>query len=155
DKQQTYTRNMEKSKALKNLTSTGIAAAYHQHREVLIAIIVSLCFGFGFCYYLLRDLGRAALAQDWAFSLTLVWGIWNSIVNFHQLPLWNPYKCGGIPMIGNPQSRILTPMLLLHLIFGPVVGSHLEVPIHMAIGFAGAYVLARKLDVKPLSAMAS
>ena len=146
---------MAKTSAAKTSAATGTSATHHQHLEVAVVVMVSLCFSIAFCYSLLKDLGRAALNNDWAFSMTLAWGVWNSIATFHQIPLWNPYKCGGIPMIGNPQTRILTPMLLLHIIFGPIVGAHLEVPIHMAIGFAGAYVLARKLGLRPMSGIAA
>jgi len=59
-----------------------------------------------------------------------------SVAHFHQLPLWNPYECGGTPMIGDPQSRVLTPFFLIHLLFGPVVGIHLEIALHFALLWA-------------------
>jgi hypothetical protein len=31
------------------------------------------------------------------------------IVRYHQMPLWNPWACGGMPLLANPQSRVLTP----------------------------------------------
>src|SRR5208283_814441 len=66
-----------------------------------------------------------------------------------------PYKCGGMPLIGNPSSRVLTPFFLLHLVFGPLIGVHLEIIAHLAIGFAGAYLLARVIEIGWLGALAS
>ena len=71
------------------------------------------------------------------------WGIldWNehflyhgvpyqSIIEHGQFPLWNPYSCGGNPMLANPQSRFLSPLFLIDLAFGVVVGfADLSVPI--------------------------
>lgn len=79
----------------------------------------------------------------------------NTIVHFHQLPVWNPYKCGGMPMLGNPQSHFLTPWFLLTLLFGPFIGLRLEIPIYIAIAWSGAYVLARVAGTRPLGALAA
>ena len=52
-------------------------------------------------------------------------------------------------------SRILTPFFLLHLLFGPLIGMHLEIIAHIAIGFGGAYFLAQLLDIGRLGAVAA
>ena len=124
-----------------------------EHERVLVCV-ASMAFGAIFSYPLLRDrnLSKLSIFGDWDFSLQLVWVPYKTLVEFHQLPLWNPYKCGGMPMLGNPQSHFVTPWFLLSLLLGPVVGLHLEVPIHMAIAWSGTYVLARVQKMTPLAA---
>jgi hypothetical protein len=122
--------------------------------ERVLVCLASLAFGAIFSYPLLRDhnLSKLSIFGDWDFSLQLGWVPYKTIVQFHQIPLWNPYKCGGMPMLGNPQSHFVTPLFLLSLLFGPVVGLHLEVPVHMAIAWSGTYTLARVQKIAPLAA---
>ena len=54
-------------------------------------------------------------------------------------------------MLGDPQSRFLSPFFLLHLLFGPVIGFHLEIILHLAIAWSGGYVLARVQGLSPLA----
>ncbi|MBF0280620.1 MAG: hypothetical protein HQM13_22690 [SAR324 cluster bacterium] len=77
-----------------------------------------------------------------------------SILEYQQFPLWNPYYCGGSVMLANPQSRILSPFFFLILIFGTVVGLKAEIFLHFVIGMVGCYVLARTLNLDRLSAWA-
>ncbi len=81
----------------------------------------------------------------------LRWVPYYTLSHFHQLPLWNPYKCGGMPMLGNPESAIVTPFLLFYLPLGLVPGMLLEVYLHLALAFVGGYVLGRELGLRPLA----
>jgi hypothetical protein len=76
------------------------------------------------------------------------------VTHFHQWPFWNPYKCGAMPMLGNPESGIVTPFLLFYLILGLIPGMLLdEIYLHVAIMFAGGYVFGRELGLVPLAAL--
>jgi hypothetical protein len=119
---------------------------------VLVAVAAAL-FGIAFSYPILLHLGELSLHQDWDLLWQLQWVAYHSVVHFAELPLWNPYKCGGMPLLANPHSRMLTPFFLLHALFGPVLGLQLEIPLHLAIGFGGGYVLARVLGLGPLAAI--
>ncbi len=87
--------------------------------------------------------------------MEMLWAPYHTITHFHQFPLWDPYKCGGQPLLANPQSAFLTPLFGLHLLFGPAVGAHLAVLSHIAIGFAGAYFLARSLKLGQIAGIAT
>jgi hypothetical protein len=128
-------------------------AALHR-REVALVAAGSIGFALMFGYPVLRHLNYPGAYRDWDLFREMAWVTWNTVVNFHQLPVWNPYLCGGIPMIGDPQSSFFTPLFLLHLLFGPVVGIHLEIFAHLAIGWAGGYVLARAMSLGTLAAIA-
>jgi hypothetical protein len=77
----------------------------------------------------------------------LRWVPYYTLTHYHQWPFWNPYKCGGMSMIGNPESSIVTPFLLIYLAGGLLAGIFLEIYLHIAIAFAGGYVLGRELGL--------
>ena len=80
----------------------------------------------------------------------LRWVPYYTLTRFHQLPFWNPYKCGGMAMLGNPESAIVTPFIVPYLVFGLMPGMILEIYLHLAIAFAGGYVFGRELGLRPV-----
>ena len=66
-----------------------------------------------------------------------------TIIQHQQIPLWNPYYCGGAPLLANPQSRVLAPTFGILLIFDVVRGLKIEVFLNLVIGMSGMYALAR------------
>jgi hypothetical protein len=146
---------------------------YFARRETQQLVLLSLAFAFVFLYPILCDssvtgpgigawivkpqLGHfTQIPSDGAdrdMFTQLRWVPYYTLTHFHQLPFWNPYKCGGMPMLGNPESAIVTPFLLLYLIFGLIPGMLLEIYLHVAIMFAGGYVLGRELGLVPRAAL--
>ena len=122
-------------------------------REGVLVAVGALAFALAFAYPLLRHFGQPGFNDDWDYTWQLHWVPYLTVVQFHQFPLWNPYKCGGMPMLANPQARFMTPFFLLHLIWAPVVGTHLEVVLHLATAWAGGYVLARVMGLGVLAAI--
>src|ERR1700686_5187854 len=53
--------------------------------------------------------GRFPSNGDWDLFTQLRWVPYYTITQFHQLPFWNPYKCGGMGMLGNPESMVVSP----------------------------------------------
>jgi hypothetical protein len=106
-------------------------------------------------------LAGAFLAIDvvclyWVWARLPNWGIWDwdfyqclfeaariSIVEHHQLPLWNPYLNGGFTLVGHPQVRAFNPSFGLVLAFGTVYGIKVSVLIYLLIAQWGAYLFAR------------
>jgi hypothetical protein len=121
--------------------------------EAIAVALGGAAFALVFCYILVTHLTTAGAWGDWDFFLTLQWAAYHSVRYYHQIPQWNPYTCGGNPLIGNPQSHVLTPWFLFTLLFGPVVGLHLEVIVHSAIAWSGGYVLGRELRMSRLAAI--
>jgi len=62
-----------------------------------------------------------------------------SVVQYLQLPLWDPYYCGGIYALGTPQSRFVSPTFLLSLLFGPLRAEPVTIFFMLIIGLEGAY----------------
>lgn len=98
-------------------------------------------------------LARFPSNGDWDLFTEMRWVPYYTITHFHQLPFWNPYRCGGLTMLGNPESGILTPFLLPYLLFGLYAGLYLEIFLHIALMFAGGYVLARVLGLNRIAAV--
>ena len=155
------------------LWSSTRPETFFARREIKQLVLPSLAFAFVFLYPILCDssltgpgigawLIRPQLAHftaipsdgaDRDLFLQLRWVPYYTLAHFHQFPFWNPYKCGGMPMLGNPESSIVTPFLLLYLIFGLIPGMLLEIYLHVAIMFAGGYVLGREFGLVPLAAL--
>ncbi|HUO03847.1 MAG TPA: hypothetical protein VMU16_01495 [Candidatus Binataceae bacterium] len=123
----------------------------------------AFCFGYSILsgisndaipLYIVQLNGPAYYCHDWSNLLQFHWVADYTLSHFHQFPLWNPYSCGGAPMLGNPHSAFLTPFLLLEILFGPLIGVRVEIVIHIAIAFCGAYFLARVLKISKLGAIA-
>jgi hypothetical protein len=69
----------------------------------------------------------------------------------HVLPIMDPWRCGGLPLWGNPQSTVGGLGFWLSLPLGVFVGTRLEIILSLAIGFGTSYALGRVLGLKPLS----
>ncbi|HUA33738.1 MAG TPA: hypothetical protein VMA09_09055 [Candidatus Binataceae bacterium] len=141
-------------------------------REALWLAAASLVFAAAFLYPTLSPVGELGsslanwitrpLAYDHLLRLPsngdadlfteLRWVPYWTVVHFHQLPFWNPYKCGGMGMLSNPESAIVTPFFLLYLMFGMVAGIDLDIYLHLAIMFAGGYYLGRMLGLNRIAA---
>jgi len=115
----------------------------------------AVIFALGFGYQVWPHLSRVVAVNDWDQCLQLRWVARYTILHFRQFPLWNPYRCGGMPMLGHPLSDFISPFLILDLLFGPMVGTHLEVVVQIAAGFSGACFLARSRGISRLGATAA
>lgn len=66
-----------------------------------------------------------------------------TLVEYRQLPLWNPWACGGLDAVGSPQTRLASPGLLL----SATLGAHRAAPVLLflllLVGMEGAYRYAR------------
>lgn len=120
--------------------------------EVFFVTICSAAFGAFFTYPLLQHLSTIGPGVDRDSFTEGVWAAAYTVGKFHQVPFWDPFKCGGLPLLADPQSRMFTPFFLLHLGFGPLVGTNLELTFHLAIAWAGGYILGRLLGLSYLPA---
>jgi hypothetical protein len=66
-----------------------------------------------------------------------------TLVEHGQLPFWNPYHCGGIVGVANPQDTSLGLDFLLRVLFGTAAGRSLAVLLFFTLGMEGLYRLAR------------
>ncbi len=80
--------------------------------------------------------------------------VWDSerrtILEYHELPWWNPYYCGGSVGIANPQSFALSPLFWLLLPFPTAVAMKLYLALTVFLGLWGAHELARAMKITGL-----
>lgn len=63
-----------------------------------------------------------------------------------QLPLIDPWGCGGVDIFANPQSWIYSPFILLTFVISPYLSNLVSLIICAMVGFFGAYKLFEKSD---------
>jgi hypothetical protein len=66
-----------------------------------------------------------------------------AIRTYHELPLWNPFDCHGIPLWNHPESMAGAPILLLTVGLSTTITMMLWKIIHVAVGFVSMWLLAR------------
>jgi hypothetical protein len=67
-----------------------------------------------------------------------------SLLHHHELPLWNPYECGGVPLWAHPEGIAAAPLLWLALPLGTTRALHAWYVVHSALGFLCMWLLARR-----------
>lgn len=91
--------------------------------------------------------------SDWRYFQTITEVARRSVVWWHQIPLWNPYGCGGEVLLANPQSEVAAPTFLLSIFFGTALGMKLALVVYFFCAFDGMYRLCRQLDIAPIGAL--
>jgi hypothetical protein len=70
-------------------------------------------------------------------------GAVRTVVQFHQLPLWNPWVCGGTFAPGGPYARFDSPAFLPALVFGARRAEGVVFWILLLLGMEGCFRWAR------------
>lgn len=67
-----------------------------------------------------------------------------SVMHFRELPLWDPYECGGRPLWDNPQALVAAPLMWLNFFVGTSVAMKVWYWLHTAAGFVSMWLFCRK-----------
>ena len=93
-------------------------------------------------------------AHDWRFYIQMWETIRVGIQRFGELPLWNPYQCGGVTLWGNPQHWLFSPLFYPTLLLGTALAIKVRLILLNTLGLVGMYVLARRVyRVSPIGAL--
>jgi hypothetical protein len=76
-----------------------------------------------------------------------------TLVRWGQLPMWNPYWCGGTAGAGAPEDPFLGPDFLFRIFYGVAHGRRIALGFLVVMGFEGMYRLSRKLDSSAVGAI--
>jgi hypothetical protein len=79
---------------------------------------------------------------DWDYFAHNYEAMRRTVVEFRQVPWWNPWSCGGLPLAANPQLGLVSIQFILVLLFGTYPGLKLAVIVHQMIAAEGARWLA-------------
>jgi len=80
--------------------------------------------------------------NDWRYFNTLSLVVRSLVLNYHTLPLHNPWLCGGLDIVSNPQSRVFSPFFLFDLALPPQGANLLSL---VTYGWLGAWGMCRLL----------
>jgi hypothetical protein len=70
-----------------------------------------------------------------------------TLARYHELPLWNPYACAGVPQLASPQSSTLSPLTALVVLFGTPLGYRLGVTVGLLTALLSLRAWARTLGL--------
>jgi hypothetical protein len=87
---------------------------------------------------------RVELLRDWDHRLVHAEVAVAAVREHGEPPYWNPFPCGGLPLLAKPQSRIASPFFPLHLALGPTVALRWGLALHLWLAALGAALLARR-----------
>lgn len=77
-----------------------------------------------------------------------------SVLRFGELPLWDPYSCGGMYGLAAPQTRYASPFFVLSLMFGVDPAISLLAVLMPALGMMGMFRYARSWGATRFAAFA-
>ena len=115
-------------------------------KSQLIALAVFAILAILFCFPILKGITNWGIL-DWDQHTFYHAVPRETILRYHQFPLWNPYYCGGNVMLANMQARFLSPTFILLLLFGTLPGLKIEIIFQIMIGMWGMYLLCRHLGL--------
>lgn len=89
---------------------------------------------------------------DWDFSAALMEAGRRSLVDFGQVPLWNPWMGGGNTLVGHPLGAVFSPSFLPVWIFGTVIGLKVCIGLYLLIAQVGTFRLGRRYGLEAIPA---
>ena len=92
-------------------------------------------------------------ARDWNYFNALSLFIRSSILSFESFPIFDPWNCGGINLLANPQNRLFSPTLLFDLALPPYWANLLPMIIYAVFGLLGMYRLLQYFKVNQTPAL--
>lgn len=92
---------------------------------------------------------------DWDQHLFYYGSVIKSLFEYHQLPFWNPWYCGGNVLWQNPQIPLLTPVIPLAAVMSLPLAMKVNIALHYWLGLVGFHLLLhRSLGVRSLGVTA-
>lgn len=119
-----------------------------QHWPRLVPLAVLILLGFHLSP-IWRDLSSWGGTFDWGYFFFLAEVDTKTIGEFGQLPLWNPYYCGGAVHLANPQAYTLSPFSLFLHLFGTPLGMRLMITSALLLGVDGTRRWCQELGLGP------
>ena len=84
-------------------------------------------------------------ANDWDQHLFYYASVLKSVIEYGQMPYWNPWYCGGNVMWQNPQIALLSPVYPLSVLMPLQLAMKINIVLHYWIGFVGMHVLVTRV----------
>ena len=82
---------------------------------------------------------------DWDQHFFYYGSVLKSVVEYGQLPFWNPWYCGGNVLWQNPQVALLSPAYPLALLMPLSLAMKVNIALHYWVGFVGMHLLLTRV----------
>jgi hypothetical protein len=79
--------------------------------------------------------------SDWDVHLFYYAAVVESVVEYGQLPFWNPWYCGGNVLWQNPQVALLSPVYPLATVVSLPLAMKITIVAHYWVGLVGSHLL--------------
>ncbi|MBI4403743.1 MAG: hypothetical protein HY537_06265, partial [Deltaproteobacteria bacterium] len=99
-----------------------------------------------FCWPIFENLQNLGI-WDWDQHLFYFGSFVKTVKEYHQLPLWNPWHCGGNGLLQNPQIPLVSPVYLLSVIFSVPTALKINIYLHYLVGALGTLAIANAFRV--------
>ena len=99
----------------------------------------------GFFAWPLFAMPNATGWRDWDYHLFLHGAVLKNVVEYGQLPFWNPWYCGGNVLLQNPQVAFLSPVYPLAALMSLPLAMKASIVIHYWLGLVGMHVLLTRI----------
>lgn len=86
-----------------------------------------------------------SLPNDWRYFNSLALVVRSIILHYQTLPLHNPWICGGLDILSNPQNRIFSPFLVTDILLAPQAANLMSLLLYGTAGAVGMFTLLRRL----------
>ena len=96
---------------------------------------------------------HVGVAHDWQYFTQHANAAWRSWAVYHEIPLWEPWYCGGITAIGNLQNNAVSPSMLLTVFFGLMPGLRLAAFLAFVVGMEGTWRYVRLHGIHGIGAL--
>ena len=83
--------------------------------------------------------------NDWDQHLFYYGAVLKNVVEYGQMPYWNPWYCGGNVLWQNPQIAILSPAYPLTALVPLQLAMKINILLHYWIGFIGVHLLVTRV----------
>jgi len=112
--------------------------------RILFLIAVYGVLSVVFCAPLF-ELPQGLGTNDWDQHLFYYGVVLKNIIEYGQMPFWNPWYCGGNVLWQNPQVAILSPVYPLTALLSLQLAMKVNVVLHYWVGFVGMHLLLTRV----------
>jgi hypothetical protein len=122
---------------------SAVLRLFDRHRRLALCVFYG-ALSLAFCAPLLTN-PQALGTNDWDQHLFYYGVVLKNVVEYGQMPFWNPWYCGGNVMWQNPQIALLSPVYPLTAIMSLQLAMKVNIVLHYWIGFLGMHVLLTRV----------
>src|SRR3990167_6572682 len=95
---------------------------YQRKYTIIIFVLLSIIFTFP----LFLETNRIGIV-NWDLWLFYNEAARVNTLEYKQMPFWSPYSCGGNVLLAHPESQFFSPMTLLNLLYGTILGIKISI----------------------------